>query len=119
MKTNPRQILPRATTVGLGLIVLLFVANVCVSEWNIRRLVDNEQRVIHTHEVLTALEEVLSRVTEAETGERGFLITGDIAYLDSYQGASRRTGETLGPARSARHRRCASTHSGRGPERAR
>jgi CHASE3 domain sensor protein len=47
--------------------VLLLVADVLVSQSNTRRLIENEQRVVHTQEALTTLEEVLSRVTGAET----------------------------------------------------
>lgn len=81
----PRHSLRRASTAGLALIVLLLVLNVVISQWNIRRLVENEHRVVHTQQVLTTLEEVLASVTEAETAERGYLITGETDYLHSYQ----------------------------------
>jgi PAS domain S-box-containing protein len=95
MKQRLRAFAPRPTTIGLMLIVLLIVLNLCVSEWNIQRLIENEHRVVHTQEVLTILEEVLSRVTEAETSERGFLITGDETYLQSYERAIVRAREAL------------------------
>jgi diguanylate cyclase (GGDEF)-like protein len=40
--------------------------------------------VIHTHEVLNSAEKLLSSMTDAETGQRGYLLTGDPAYLDPY-----------------------------------
>jgi diguanylate cyclase (GGDEF)-like protein len=40
--------------------------------------------VIHTHEVINKSEKLLSTMTDAETGQRGFLLTGDIAYLEPY-----------------------------------
>jgi PAS domain S-box-containing protein len=94
---SPRALrsLPRAASVGLGLILLLLLVNPVVSEWNIRRLVENGRRVVRTQEVLTTLEEVLARVTEAETAERGFLITGAPQYLEPYQAAVTQTFETL------------------------
>jgi len=95
MKSRSRALVPRATTVGLALIVLLIVVNVLISEWNLQRLIQNENRVVHTQQVLTTLEEVLARVTEAETGERGFLITGDAPYLASFEAAIERTQEAL------------------------
>jgi hypothetical protein len=95
MIATPRRSLRKATTVGLGLIVLLLVANVLISQWNTRRLIDNEHRVLYTQTVLTTLEEVLARVTEAETSERGYLITGDEDYLRTHKLAVERTGETL------------------------
>jgi PAS domain S-box-containing protein len=82
-----RKILPNPTTTGLVLIAALLVINVLVSEWNINRLVENGNRVVQTQQELTTLEEVLSTVTEAETAERGFLITGDEQYLTSYESA--------------------------------
>ena len=94
MKINLRPVF-RLTTLGLGLIVLILVANLLVSQWNTRRLIENEQRVVYTQSVLNTLEAVLARVTEAETDERGYLITGDHDYLESYQGAVDQTWETL------------------------
>lgn len=90
-----RSLLPNATTVGLGLIVALLMINGFVSVWNIDRLVENQRRVVDIQEVLTALEEVLSTVTEAETAERGYLITDDEQYLKHYESAVARIGETL------------------------
>src|SRR5579883_2156716 len=87
--------MPRATTIGLALLVLLLIANAIISEWNIQRLLFNDQRVVHTQEVLTRLEEVLANVTEAETGERGFLITGDSQYLEPYHAAVAESWRTL------------------------
>src|SRR5262245_33197605 len=95
MKANLQRLLPGATTIGLVLIALLVFLNAVVSEVNIERLVENEHRVIHTQRVLTTLEAVLSSVTQAETAERGFLITDDADYLRTYEAAIVRTGTTL------------------------
>ncbi len=95
MKLQPQRYVPKATTIGLILIAAMLVTNLLISEWNIERLVLNEHRVLHAEEVLTTLETVLFNVTEAETAERGFLITDDRDYLHSYEGAIDRTGETL------------------------
>lgn len=90
-----RKLAPNPTMIGLGLIVGLLAVNVVVSAWNIDRLLSNEHRVVRTQEELTALEEVLSAVTEAETAERGFLITDDPEYLASYEAAIVRINATL------------------------
>ncbi|HWF84778.1 MAG TPA: CHASE3 domain-containing protein [Vicinamibacterales bacterium] len=39
----------------------------------------------HTHQVLEEVAHVLADMTAAETGQRGFVITGDPAFLDPYQ----------------------------------
>jgi PAS domain S-box-containing protein len=95
MKPLPRALVPKATTIGLTLIVVLIVVNLGISHWNIEWLIEHENRVVHTQRVLTTLEEVLSRVTEAETSERGFLITGDETYLRPYEQAMSRAHEAL------------------------
>lgn len=41
----------------------------------------------HTYQVLGDLEEVLSLVKDAETGQRGYLLTGDNRYLEPYNQA--------------------------------
>jgi len=43
--------------------------------------------VEHTHEVRTALERILSLLTDAETAQRGFLLTGAVAYLEASNAA--------------------------------
>lgn len=96
MTQRIQKFVPSLTTIGLALMVALLAVNVLVSEWNINRLVGNEHQVVQTQRVLTTLEEVLSTVTEAETGERGFLITDDPQYLKSYESAIVRIQETLG-----------------------
>lgn len=92
MRSRALRFMPRATTAGLGLVVLLLVVNMLISEWNIARLVENEHRVLRTEEVLTTLESVLSSMTEAETAERGYLITDDPDYLKTHETAVTRTG---------------------------
>src|SRR5262245_11034956 len=95
MSPRLRKLVPNPTTIGLALIAALLVFNVIVSERTIHRLVDNENRVVHTQGVLTTLEEVLSSVTEAETAERGFLITDDEQYLKTYEAAIGKVHQTL------------------------
>jgi PAS domain S-box-containing protein len=95
MFSRLRRLLPNPTTIGLALIVGLLVMSGGVSVWNINRLVENEHRVVQIQQVLTTLEEVLSTVTEAETAERGFLITDNDDYLKSYESAIGRINGTL------------------------
>jgi two-component system sensor kinase FixL len=95
MSASAIQPFRKATVVGLGVIVLLLIVNMLVSQSNVHRLIENEHSVAHAQKVLTTLEEVLSRVTEAETGERGFLITNNTDYLQSYKTAVGRADETL------------------------
>ena len=67
----------------LVLIVLAAVLSFAYHEL-LRRQRD---RVEHTYRVLTVLESTASRIADAETGQRGFVITGDVAYLAPYERA--------------------------------
>jgi CHASE3 domain sensor protein len=44
----------------------------------------DNQKIVHSHEVIDALDELLSSTQDAETGQRGFLLTGDEKYLEPY-----------------------------------
>jgi methyl-accepting chemotaxis protein len=50
-------------------------------------LVRATQLVTHTREVLENLEALFSGIIEAETGERGYVITGEEAFLQPYTAA--------------------------------
>lgn len=82
MKRSAQQI-----TVGLGVTLVLILANAVVSYRNTLKLFENEQWVSHTYQVLTELEATLSTLKDAETGQRGYLITGEEQYLQPYQSA--------------------------------
>lgn len=73
---------------GTGLLVAFLVLNAAVSYRNTRQLDEDARWVAHTHEVLDALEELLGTVRDAETGQRGYLLTGDAAYLAPYEHAA-------------------------------
>lgn len=48
---------------------------------------DASRAVEHTHKVRTELERIPSLLTDAETGQRGFLLTGAVSYLEPYTSA--------------------------------
>src|ERR1043166_5102295 len=50
----------------------------------------------HTYEVLNALDYTVGQLSDAETGQRGFLLSGDDAYLDPYRAAIRDIHQTVG-----------------------
>jgi PAS domain S-box-containing protein len=72
---------------GAGLVLAILLINALVSYRATRRLIDNERLVTHTHEVISELEDVMSTMDDAETGERGYLLTGEKSYLEPYQSA--------------------------------
>ena len=72
-------------TVAFALLIL----DIAVSTYNIRALTDNDRAVGHSRDVNRATAELLSTVKDAETGQRGFLITGDKTYLIPFHEAER------------------------------
>ncbi len=45
------------------------------------------EAVIHTHDVLDESEKLYNQITNAETGQRGYLLTQDLNYLEPYYAA--------------------------------
>jgi len=48
-------------------------------------LIDNTKLVNHTHTVITKLELVFSFLKDAESGQRGYMLTNDSIYMDRYK----------------------------------
>ena len=74
-------------TLGLAAVVTFFFASGFISYLNTRVLSRDTTQVVHTHEVILALDDLLSILKDAETGQRGFLITGNETYLAPYNDA--------------------------------
>ncbi len=64
------------------------LANTAISLLNLRRVVDNNLQVTHTHKAIAELQEVFSTVQDNETGQRGYVITGKESYLEPYNAAT-------------------------------
>jgi PAS domain S-box-containing protein len=69
---------------GFGLLLILLLTNALVTRRQLAVQVDNQYWVEHTHQVLAELSQAQTLVTDAETGQRGFLYTGDAKYLEPY-----------------------------------
>ncbi|HSS47310.1 MAG TPA: CHASE3 domain-containing protein [Thermoanaerobaculia bacterium] len=81
MKGEPRLVLAFFAT------LLLLAANGSVSRHAVQVVTGNDRLLAHTEEVLTALETLQATVTDAETGQRGYVLTGRESYLTPYQEA--------------------------------
>jgi CheY-like chemotaxis protein len=77
----------RWSLIGLAAGLLFFLASGLVAYSNIQSLRENDQAIRHTHQVLIALDDLLSTTQDAETGQRGFLLTGARTYLEPYLSA--------------------------------
>jgi PAS domain S-box-containing protein len=90
-----RKPIGRAATLGFLLTLVLLAANGFLALASLGRVARNERSVAHTHEVLAALESTIATVTEAETGQRGYLLTGDERYLAPYDDAVQRIADEV------------------------
>ena len=74
-------------TVVFGLGLLLIVVVGISSLLGMQRVADSNRMVAHTQEVLASLEHISSLLKDAETGQRGFVLTGEERYLEPYNAA--------------------------------
>jgi signal transduction histidine kinase/CheY-like chemotaxis protein/CHASE3 domain sensor protein len=72
---------------GLAGAVVFFLISGAAAYFNLRTLRDDNQKIVHSHEVITTLDELLSGAQNAETGQRGFLLTSNEKYLEPYSAA--------------------------------
>ena len=83
--TKELSILERVQPRTLFLIALLLViGSTILSTFNMVRNTENSEWVSHTHEVVAEIRAVLSYMQDLETGQRGFLITGEDRYLEPF-----------------------------------
>src|ERR1700689_2486336 len=71
----------------IGLLIFGLVG--VVSYRSTTDLVASADTVTHSHQVKEALSAVRSSFVNAETGQRGFVLTGEDRYLDSYRTGTR------------------------------
>ena len=78
-----------AVAIGLAGAIVFFIVSGFVAFLNLQALREGNERVVRTHRAIVALDQLLSTVQDAETGQRGFLLTNDERYLDPYVAAVR------------------------------
>ena len=78
MKVSHKMIAP---LVGVTLLVALVVTTTL---WAFKQTEVGAAARQHAAVVLASADELLSKLRDAETGQRGYLITGDAAFLEPY-----------------------------------
>ncbi|HNY46262.1 MAG TPA: CHASE3 domain-containing protein, partial [Casimicrobium sp.] len=68
----------------LPLAVLAVASLIALNELGYRRSSEAAQSMVNEQEKRSALNTLLQQVLDAETGQRGFLLTGDEKYLQPY-----------------------------------
>lgn len=79
----------------IGLTVLLLAVVSLVVQRSLDRLVAESSELTQSYRVVSLLEGVSSELKDAETGERGYVITGDANFLEPYFQAQRQVQDSL------------------------
>jgi CHASE3 domain sensor protein len=83
----------KSTSVIRNLQIVFFISTVLLlvslvsSLYSTKELVDSSKMVNHTNEVLIEAENLISYMKDAETGQRGYIITLDPVFLEPYKQA--------------------------------
>ncbi len=83
------------TLLGLAAALAFFFLSGTVAFRNTRTLRDDNAQIVHSHAVITALDGLLSTMQDAETGQRGFVLTGEEKYLEPYKNALTKVGPDI------------------------
>lgn len=85
--------------IGFGVSLLILIISSVASYMSIENLLRSGRLVRHTNLVVSKLEESISLAKDAETGQRGFLLTGQSEFLEPYMGASEKISSVMGELR--------------------
>ena len=96
---------PHYVWLGAAVVLVMLEAGLFFATWT--RFTEREQWSVHTRQVLEQIASVFSALTDAESGQRGYLLTGQEAYLTPYRKAV-----TSAPARLNELRTLTSDNSG-------
>src|SRR5688572_21802056 len=91
-----------ATRIGLGVALpLLALLGIGVLSYRtVEDLREQSRLVVHTHRVLESIAQLHASLVEAETGVRGFALTGDERFLEPYNEGVRTVAAELKELRS-------------------
>lgn len=81
----------RSTVTSAAPLALIVLVGAFLSYRSHAILSQDRDMVIHTYQVLGAAREAMQAASDAETGERGFIITGDPSFLVPYYKAQKQT----------------------------
>ncbi len=75
--------------IAVGVSSIVLIAAGIIAHRSVRLLANTSDEILHSKELELSLERLLSSVRDAETGQRGYIVTGSEAYLFPYDNALR------------------------------
>ncbi|MEP7152203.1 MAG: CHASE3 domain-containing protein [Nitrospira sp.] len=92
--------LERKTEIAIALMLVLLLGIGFVAYRSSTEFIASSTQVVHSREVRGSLQRILSLVEEIETGQRGYIITGENSFLEPYQRATEKIQERLAHAKT-------------------
>lgn len=74
----------RTLAMGFGSAAVVVLLVEIIAYFSVQRLIEADRKVCRAHQVRRDLTELQARLTDAETGQRGYVITGDERFLAPY-----------------------------------
>ena len=75
------------TNLAFAVAVMILIGVGWMAVQNTKRMVADAEWVTHTHKVTEQIEHVLSILKDIETGQRGYMLTNQVEYLEPYEQA--------------------------------
>jgi PAS domain S-box-containing protein len=82
------KIFTSSLLLGISAVIALMIANIFVTQSNSEDQRSATARVIQSLDILGHLDETFALISEAESAQRGFILTGDPDYLGTYAAAA-------------------------------
>jgi signal transduction histidine kinase len=101
---NPRIAWSRSLTPALAAAfvasLIVLIGALVASVVNLQHVYVTNEAVARTDAVRLELQQLLTALVDAETGERGFIITGEVSYLEPYTRGRERTAAGIAQVRA-------------------
>ncbi|MCD0487373.1 response regulator [Pedobacter sp. MC2016-14] len=95
MTVTAQKTLKNNLRIGLGLSLLVLFISSLASFMSIRNLIKSSDLVAHSNQVISNLDNIISTLKDAETGQRGYLLTDNKVFLEPYTGAKEKALDLL------------------------
>ncbi len=95
----PRKII-RNLQFGIGLSLLILITSSVASYWSIQNQMNHRESLSKSRRSVTAVKDILVALLDAETGNRGYQLTGREDFLEPYKRGMREYSEALVQAES-------------------
>jgi len=86
--------------IGFGAALAILILVSVVSFTSLSQNGKDRALVTHTYVVMEKLDAVLANLIDAETGQRGYIITGEVSYLEPYNNSRTHVNQNLADLRS-------------------